>query len=101
MADYTKSERVKVDNAAVTYAEGAVSEYSNRIYDEFISNIETETLVNVATAHEYLQRVWDTGTVGWCYYTKADLDPAPLAAETTPNWTGVISNHQLIATITG
>lgn len=44
----------------------------------------------------YFQRVWDAGTVGWCYYSKPDADPAPLASETSPNYTGAISHHSVL-----
>jgi hypothetical protein len=46
------------------------------------------------------QKVWDTGTAGWCYYTKTTVDPTPDAGETTPNYTGAISSHVVIGTRT-
>lgn len=49
-----------------------------------------------APTHQYFQRVWDAGTAGYCYYLKTIIDPAPLAAETTPNYTGAISAHSII-----
>ena len=45
----------------------------------------------------YFQRVWDAGTVGYCYYEKFFIDPAPLASETSPNYTGAISAHAIIS----
>lgn len=47
----------------------------------------------------YIQRVWDTGTVGWCYYTKTTIDASPLSTETSPNWTGTISNHSVVGVV--
>ena len=47
----------------------------------------------------YAQRMYDTGTSGWVYYAKEFIDVAPLAGETTPNYTGVISNHALVSII--
>jgi len=44
----------------------------------------------------YLQRVWDAGTFGWCYYEKTEVDPTPLSTETTPNYTGAISSHSIV-----
>jgi hypothetical protein len=44
----------------------------------------------------YLQRVWDSGTLGWCYYEKNEIDPTPLSTETTPNYTGAISSHSIV-----
>jgi hypothetical protein len=48
---------------------------------------------------QYRQRVWDAGSGGrWCYYEKATIDPAPLAGETSPNYTGAISAHSVVGT---
>lgn len=44
----------------------------------------------------YYQRVYDAGTAGWCYYTKRFIDPTPASSETTPNYTGAISNHSVV-----
>jgi len=44
----------------------------------------------------YLQRVWDSGTYGWCYYTKLFVDPNPAPGETTPPYTGAISAHSVV-----
>jgi len=44
----------------------------------------------------YFQRLYDTGTGDWVYYTKTSIDPAPLASETTPNYTGAISAHSIV-----
>ncbi len=49
-----------------------------------------------AAAAVYDQKVWDSGTVGWCYYSEAVVNPTPLAGATTPNWSGVISNPIVI-----
>lgn len=51
----------------------------------------------VAANVRYYQRVFDTGTAGWCYYSTLNaLDPAPASGSTSPNWTGSISNSQVI-----
>lgn len=43
------------------------------------------------------QKVWDTGGGGrWCYYSLATINPTPLAAQTTPNWSGAISNSIVV-----
>lgn len=44
----------------------------------------------------YDQKVWDTGTSGWCYYTKTTIDASPLSGDTVPNWTGSISTHVVV-----
>jgi hypothetical protein len=47
----------------------------------------------------YYQRVWDSGTGGWCYFRKRFVDANPNPLETTPNYTGVTSAHSIIFTI--
>lgn len=66
------------------------------------SNLSAEpirTITNTVTESltvEYFQRVYDAGTAGWCYYTKTSIDATPSAGETTPNYTGAISNHSVV-----
>ena len=57
--------------------------------------IETETITEQLTV-KYFQRVYDDGTAGYCYYTKTTIDPTPSAGETTPNYTGTISDHSVV-----
>ena len=45
---------------------------------------------------KYFQRAYDDGTAGYCYYTKTSIDPTPSAGETTPNYTGTISDHSVV-----
>lgn len=45
---------------------------------------------------KYFQRVYDDGTAGYCYYTKTTIDPTPSSGETTPNYTGAISDHSVV-----
>lgn len=53
----------------------------------------------VAANVRYYQRVFDTGTAGWCYYSTVNvLNPSPASGSTSPNWTGAISNSQVVAT---
>jgi hypothetical protein len=56
-----------------------------------ITNTITETLTI-----KYYQRVYDTGTEGWCYYTKTSIDATPDSSDTSPNYTGDISNHSIV-----
>ena len=56
-----------------------------------ITNTINEELVT-----KYVQRVYDAGTSGWCYYTKTTIDATPDASETTPNYTGAISLHSIV-----
>jgi hypothetical protein len=47
----------------------------------------------------YYQRVYDTAN-GWCYYsTYNTLNPSPSPSETSPNWSGTISNSQVVAAV--
>lgn len=59
-----------------------------------------DDLISAGTVTNYFQRVYDTGTVGWCYYTKSIIDATPDAVDTTPNWSGIISDHSIIKIIT-
>jgi len=67
-----------------------------------ISNLSAEpftTITNTITEElvtKYVQRVYDAGTAGWCYYTKTTIDTTPDASETTPNYTGAISLHSIV-----
>lgn len=46
----------------------------------------------------YDQKVWDSGGGGrWCYYTQTQINPAPAAIATVPNWSGTLSTHVLLA----
>lgn len=55
----------------------------------------TNTVIEELTI-KYFQRVYDDGTEGYCYYTKTEIDPTPSAGETTPNYTGTISDHSIV-----
>jgi len=45
---------------------------------------------------KYFQRVFDAGLSVYCYYTKTSIDATPAAGETTPNYTGAISDHSIV-----
>ena len=45
---------------------------------------------------KYFQRVYDDGTAGYCYYTKTSIDATPSSGETSPNYTGAISDHSVV-----
>ena len=55
----------------------------------------TETVTGSLTV-KYFQRVYDAGLSVYCYYTKTSIDPTPSAGETTPNYTGAISDHSIV-----
>lgn len=57
--------------------------------------------VGSASATYYTQRVWGSGNAAWCYYTKTEIDASPLSGETTPNWSGSISNHSVVSVRVG
>jgi len=54
------------------------------------------TTVTEELTIKYFQRIYDAGTEGYCYYTKTSIDPTPSAGETTPNYTGAISDHSVV-----
>lgn len=56
----------------------------------------TTTTVTVPLTVKYFQRVFDDGTEGYCYYIKTSVDPTPSSGETTPNYTGTISDHAIV-----
>jgi hypothetical protein len=56
----------------------------------------TTTTIPGQLTVKYFQRVYDAGTEGYCYYTKTEIDPTPSAGETTPNYTGAISDHSVV-----
>jgi len=48
----------------------------------------------------YFQRVFSSGLNDWCYYSTLNaVDPAPLSSATTTNWTGSISNPQVVQAV--
>ena len=56
--------------------------------------------VTVAANIRYFQRVYSSGLSAWCYYSTLDaVNPTPLSSETTPNWTGSISNFQVVQAV--
>jgi hypothetical protein len=59
----------------------------------------TVTVINVANIR-YFQRVLSSGLGVWCYYSTLNaVDPAPLPAATSPNWTGSSSNPQVLSAV--
>lgn len=55
--------------------------------------------VTVAANVRYFQRVYSSGLSTWCYYSTLNaVNPSPLSTATTPNWTGSISNPQVVQT---
>lgn len=50
----------------------------------------------ISVPTSYVQRVYSSGLSA---YTKTSIDPTPLTTDTTPNWTGSITAHQVLAVI--
>ena len=69
--------------------------YSSWLFPQVSSSVTTTTIIEELTV-KYYQRVYDAGTGGWCYYDKTSIDATPDADETTPNYTGAISNHSIV-----
>lgn len=56
--------------------------------------------VTVAANIRYFQRVYSSGLSAWCYYSTLNtVNPTPLSTATTPNWTGSISNFQVVQAV--
>jgi len=45
----------------------------------------------------YPQRVFSSGLAAWCYYIQTAINPTPASVDTTPNWTGSITAHEVLA----
>lgn len=56
--------------------------------------------VTVAANIRYYQRVWSSGLSVWCYYNTLNaVNASPASAATTPNWTGSISDFQVVGRV--
>jgi len=73
---------------------GASPGRASQDYSIVTSSITT-TVTQELTV-KYYQRVYDAGTAGYCYYTKTSIDPTPLSTETSPEYTGEISDHSVV-----
>lgn len=49
----------------------------------------------------YFQRVRDTSTNLWCYYSKDVIDPNPATLDTSPNHSGSIVGHSILKVVVG
>ena len=56
----------------------------------------TTTTVTESLTVKYYQRVFDAGLSVYCYYTKTSIDATPSSGETSPNYTGAISDHSVV-----
>ncbi len=55
--------------------------------------------VTVSANFRYYQRVYSSGLGVWCYYSTVNAPNAnPDPSTTSPNWTGTISDAQVVAT---
>ena len=50
----------------------------------------------MADVTHYYVRARDSGTGGWVYWNTTDATATPLSTDTTPNYTGALSNRQII-----
>jgi hypothetical protein len=70
-------------------------------YKKDTLNYEKPTITTTNTVTEsltvkYYQRVFDAGLSVYCYYTKTSIDATPSSGETSPNYTGAISDHSVV-----
>jgi len=56
----------------------------------------TTTTITESLTIKYFQRVFDAGLSVYCYYTKTSIDATPLSTETSPEYTGEISDHSVV-----
>jgi len=54
------------------------------------------TTITESLTIKYYQRVYDAGLSVYCYYTKTSIDATPSSGETSPNYTGAISDHSVV-----
>lgn len=56
------------------------------------------TTANMTTGTVYRLRAYDSGTAGYVYWTNTGTSPdlSPLAADTTPNYTGSLSLKSIL-----
>lgn len=67
----------------------------------FGENPASATNFSLFNSITYYQRVYSSGLSQWCYYlTIGTINTSPASSATSPNWTGTISNHQIITTKT-
>ena len=95
-------------SGSINYAQDSGSYYAGSLFN--IDKLQTKgtrpflnfekppttTTIPGQLTVKYFQRVYDAGTSGYCYYTKTEIDPTPSAGETTPNYTGAISDHSIV-----
>lgn len=48
------------------------------------------------TVRRYMQRVYDTGVAGWCYYSLPAINANPSPSDTHPPHTNNITLHQIL-----
>ncbi len=85
-------------NFNATYL-AAGSEYLG-VESSALANYFALTTATAVANIRYWQRVFDTGTNGWCYYSTLNaVNPSPASAATSPSWTGTISNPQVVAAV--
>ena len=70
----------------------------NKIFEMFPvkTALDYQSSVKQVLTLNYFQRVYDAGRGVFCYYTKTQIDASPSGGDTTPNYTGAISNHSVI-----
>ena len=76
---------------------GGWKEHVSKYYENFQKPPTTTTItITESLTIKYFQRVYDAGLSVYCYYTKTSIDATPSADETTPNYTGAISDHSIV-----
>ena len=60
------------------------------------ASVTTTITITETLTVKYYQRVYDAGLSVYCYYTKTSIDATPSSGETSPNYTGAISDHSVV-----
>jgi hypothetical protein len=87
-------------NFAATYYEGGDLLSMTQSPAAAVYYAPSQVTTVVYTNVRYWQRVYSSGLSAWCYYSTLNAtNPTPLSSETTPNWTGSISNFQVVQAV--
>jgi hypothetical protein len=70
--------------------------FATRRNDQPFQAASTTIITPGTLTVKYFQRVFDAGLSVYCYYTKTSIDATPLSTETSPEYTGAISDHSVV-----
>ena len=81
-----------------TTTSGSVSYTVPNSLFQYTENPALAAYYNPYSSATYYQRVFSSGLSQWCYFSSiGTINTAPSSTSTSPNWTGSISNHQILS----